>query len=102
MSVNNIYGGTLRLSRPMQNGCNVSDSFTYLATGTIRTLCIFFTYWATGTIRTLCIFSEIPYLIWEVIKTIFYMCFPASQVGRLLLNESEFSALQNNFLPYKT
>ena len=24
------------------------------------------------------------------------------QAGRLLLNESDFSALQNNFLPYKT
>ena len=39
-------------------------------------------------------------MIWEVIKLLLNTC--VSQAGRLLLNESDFSALQNNFLPYKT
>ena len=43
-------------------------------------------------------YSEKPYLIWEV----FYIVFThVLQAGRLLLNESDFYALQNNFLPYR-
>ena len=39
-------------------------------------------------------FSENPYLIWEVIQLFFTRVF---QAGRLLLNQSDFSAFQNIF-----
>ena len=42
------------------------------------------------------IFSENPYLIWGVIK----LCLHVFSRPEGLFKESDFSALQNNFLPY--
>ena len=44
-------------------------------------------------------YSEKLYVIWEVIKLFLHVF---SRPEGFLLNESDFSAFQNNFLPYKT